>query len=128
MREEGFSEEKSADERRSEKHRKKKRAKPSTLQLQLQQQQHGDASPVPKTQGGGVDSSGDTLMSGPGEDEWEEDAAAGEDSCTERSSGATSAEDHDGEYRGKEESSIFGETTGASNATWVECDRCKKVR
>jgi hypothetical protein len=26
------------------------------------------------------------------------------------------------------EISIFGQTTGASNATWVECDRCKKVR
>ena len=25
------------------------------------------------------------------------------------------------------ESSIFGETVGSSNATWVECDRCKKV-
>ena len=28
----------------------------------------------------------------------------------------------------EEEISIFGQTTGSSNATWVECDRCKKVR
>lgn len=26
------------------------------------------------------------------------------------------------------EISIFGQTAGSSNATWVECDRCKKVR
>ena len=26
------------------------------------------------------------------------------------------------------EVSIFGQTAGSSNATWVECDRCKKVR
>jgi hypothetical protein len=29
---------------------------------------------------------------------------------------------------GADESSIFGQTTGSSNATWVECDKCKKVR
>lgn len=28
----------------------------------------------------------------------------------------------------EEETSIFGQTAGSSNATWVECDRCKKVR
>ena len=28
---------------------------------------------------------------------------------------------------GAEESSIFGQTTGSSNATWVECDKCQKV-
>jgi len=28
---------------------------------------------------------------------------------------------------GVDESSIFGQTTGSSNATWVECDKCKKV-
>lgn len=27
-----------------------------------------------------------------------------------------------------EDSSIFGPTTGSSHATWVECDKCKKVR
>lgn len=26
-----------------------------------------------------------------------------------------------------EETSIFGQTTGSANATWVECDKCKKV-
>lgn len=35
----------------------------------------------------------------------------------------------DGEYpAGEDEGSIFGQTTGASNATWVECDKCKKWR
>jgi len=29
---------------------------------------------------------------------------------------------------GADESSIFGQTTGGSNATWVECDKCKKWR
>ncbi len=29
---------------------------------------------------------------------------------------------------GVDESSIYGPTTGSSNATWVECDKCKKVR
>jgi hypothetical protein len=28
----------------------------------------------------------------------------------------------------RDEGSIFGQTTGASNSTWVECDKCKKVR
>lgn len=28
----------------------------------------------------------------------------------------------------RDEASIFGQTTGASNATWVECDKCKKWR
>lgn len=27
----------------------------------------------------------------------------------------------------RDEGSIFGQTTGASNATWVQCDKCKKV-
>ena len=27
-----------------------------------------------------------------------------------------------------EETSIFGQTAGSSNSTWVECDKCKKVR
>mmetsp|Transcript_10337 Transcript_10337/g.29473 ORF Transcript_10337/g.29473 Transcript_10337/m.29473 type:complete len:416 (+) Transcript_10337:192-1439(+) len=34
-----------------------------------------------------------------------------------------SADDSD-----KDEGSIFGQTTGQSNATWVECDKCKKWR
>ena len=28
----------------------------------------------------------------------------------------------------RDEGSIFGQTTGSSNATWVECDKCGKVR
>jgi hypothetical protein len=32
--------------------------------------------------------------------------------------------DHDFE---RDEGSIFGQTTGQSNSTWVECDKCKKV-
>jgi hypothetical protein len=34
----------------------------------------------------------------------------------------------DEEFFEEEESSIFGQTVGSSSATWVECDRCKKVR
>lgn len=37
------------------------------------------------------------------------------------------AEDAD-DVMERDEGSIFGQTTGASNATWVECDKCKKVR
>uniref|UniRef100_A0A7S1YBM6 CW-type domain-containing protein n=1 Tax=Grammatophora oceanica TaxID=210454 RepID=A0A7S1YBM6_9STRA len=29
---------------------------------------------------------------------------------------------------GRDEGSIFGQTTGSSNSTWVECDKCKKWR
>lgn len=40
----------------------------------------------------------------------------------------SSAIDEDSLMGDDAEISIFGQTTGASNATWVECDRCKKVR
>jgi hypothetical protein len=33
---------------------------------------------------------------------------------------------NDNEYE-RDEGSIFGQTTGSSNSTWVECDKCKKV-
>lgn len=33
-----------------------------------------------------------------------------------------------GESMERDEGSIFGQTTGASNSTWVECDKCKKWR
>lgn len=33
---------------------------------------------------------------------------------------------HD-EVMDRDEGSIFGQTAGASNATWVQCDKCKKV-
>jgi len=39
--------------------------------------------------------------------------------CTVASSGDTETE--------RDEGSIFGQTAGSSNATWVECDKCKKV-
>ncbi len=35
---------------------------------------------------------------------------------------------NDNDEMGVDESLIFGQTTGQSNATWVECDKCKKVR
>lgn len=74
-----------------------------------------DQSDLPTEAGGGGDV--DTPMGT--EDEWEENAAVE----------SSVAGDDDGEYAGEEmESSIFGQTEGASNATWVECDRCKKVR
>jgi len=33
-----------------------------------------------------------------------------------------------GEAMERDEGSIFGQTTGSSNSTWVECDKCKKWR
>jgi CW-type Zinc Finger len=39
-------------------------------------------------------------------------------------SGSSSADD----VPERDEGSIFGQTTGASNSTWVECDKCKKWR
>jgi hypothetical protein len=40
--------------------------------------------------------------------------------------GGTGSSGND-EYE-RDEGSIFGQTTGSSNSTWVECDKCKKVR
>jgi len=37
-------------------------------------------------------------------------------------------EDEDTDRKEMEESSIFGQTLGSANATWVECDKCGKVR
>jgi len=45
----------------------------------------------------------------------------------ERSNEGKIEDDSDKDYDG-EESSIFGQTAGSSNATWVECDKCKKWR
>ena len=36
-------------------------------------------------------------------------------------------EDEDTNRKEMEESSIFGQTLGSNNATWVECDKCGKV-
>jgi len=41
---------------------------------------------------------------------------------------AESGTEDGGPVDGEDEGSIFGQTTGSSNATWVECDRCKKWR
>ena len=69
------------------------------------------------------------------EDENEENAAAAAAaSAVESSVGDVDMteegiEDPDREFvPAEEESSIFGQTAGSSNATWVECDRCKKWR
>lgn len=54
---------------------------------------------------------------------------AGDDDFDEAEQGGTSGSDDNADPRfgEEEESSIFGQTAGSSNATWVECDRCKKV-
>ena len=36
-------------------------------------------------------------------------------------------DEESGDDMNRDESSIFGQTSGSSNATWVECDKCKKV-
>ena len=41
--------------------------------------------------------------------------------------GGTCIKVNDNDYE-RDEGSIFGQTTGSSNSTWVECDKCKKVR
>mmetsp|Transcript_3972 Transcript_3972/g.6265 ORF Transcript_3972/g.6265 Transcript_3972/m.6265 type:complete len:296 (-) Transcript_3972:287-1174(-) len=97
-------------------------------QQQQQQQQHSTVgNAVPLTPDARRDSNGtDTNMSSSAnEEEWEENAVVG--NTMESSSGAS--DEHAADVIGEdEESSIFGQTAGASNATWVECDRCKKWR
>ena len=44
------------------------------------------------------------------------------------SSDLTGGDGADSEALERDEGSIFGQTTGSSNSTWVECDKCKKVR
>jgi len=41
--------------------------------------------------------------------------------------GGTCIKVNDNDYE-RDEGSIFGQTTGSSNSTWVECDKCKKWR
>lgn len=41
-------------------------------------------------------------------------------------SASSNASGGDNEFE-RDEGSIFGQTTGQSNSTWVECDKCKKV-
>lgn len=54
------------------------------------------------------------------------DSDAGGDSVT--ASDMMSVEEPRPADTERDEGSIFGATAGASNATWVECDKCKKVR
>ena len=54
------------------------------------------------------------------------DSEAGGDSAT--ASDIMSLEEPRPADAERDEGSIFGATAGASNATWVECDKCKKVR
>jgi len=52
-----------------------------------------------------------------------------ESQVTDPTAGHVNGTDEQGdEVMGIDESSIFGQTTGSSNATWVECDKCKKWR
>lgn len=112
--EEGVPEEDLAvDGRKIGKRRKKKKGSrsSSSQQQQLQQQQSDSGTSLAS------ESKRDGSSTGTPDDEgWDEnDAASG-------------ADDDGVDIMGEEEeSSIFGQTTGASNATWVECDRCKKV-
>lgn len=104
--------------------------------------------------GGNNNSAGGTSVGGSGSNEGS--IADGEDAESRRSRGSTSKKKKKGkrakeEERGgkpgdvdaanivgtstpsgendfeRDEGSIFGQTTGSSNSTWVECDKCKKV-
>ena len=118
-------EEFASDGRRIGKRRKKKKGKSSRRASDdsaVSQGGGGGGSAYATSEGsGGVD----TPMSGLGnEDDWEENVV--DDASN---NGGAGEDGPDGEHVGEEEeSSIFGQTAGASNATWVECDRCKKVR
>ena len=85
----------------------------------------GQLSDVPNESGtGGVD----TPMSGSGNDDGGGDWEDGKDDSGGGGGTAAAKDANDGDFIPEEEEiSIFGQTAGASNATWVECDRCKKV-
>jgi hypothetical protein len=57
-----------------------------------------------------------------------EDGSSYGDITTPNNAGGGENPDAEEELLEEEESSIFGQTVGSGNATWVECDRCKKVR
>jgi len=65
-----------------------------------------------------------SASGGPGKRRKNDDAKG----FAEASSSALGGEDDDLMEFGEDEGSIFGSTTGSSNATWVECDKCKKWR
>ena len=94
-------EEYAIDGRRIGKRRKKKKKKKVDKQIE----DSGSAVDTPMSQGS----------------EGDEEENVGVESS---GGGGNDEEEHVGV---EEETSIFGQTAGAANATWVECDRCKKV-
>ena len=94
-------EEYAIDGRRIGKRRKKKKKK----KVEKQIEDGGSAVDTPMSQGS----------------EGDEEENVGVESG---GGGDNNDEDHVGV---EEDTSIFGQTAGAANATWVECDRCKKV-
>jgi len=95
-------EEYAIDGRRIGKRRKKKKKK----KIEKQIEDGGSAVDTPMSQG----SEGDE-----------------EENVGVESSGGGGNNDEEEDIGVEEETSIFGQTAGAANATWVECDRCKKV-
>lgn len=53
-------------------------------------------------------------------------SSAGKGGSDAESGGITAASGPTNDFE-RDEGSIFGQTTGSSNSTWVECDKCKKV-
>jgi len=108
-----------ADGRKIGKRRKKKKRGKSSSSTQQPEYASGSAAE------GGTSSGVDASGSGNDDDVWEDDNyySAAVDSTLN-----AVANDYDNDADAEEEEiSIFGQTAGASNATWVECDRCKKV-
>jgi CW-type Zinc Finger len=59
----------------------------------------------------------------------DDDVMAGKgEAVSTRDNSVTSSADENPMENERDEGSIFGQTTGASNSTWVECDKCKKWR
>ena len=96
-------EEYAIDGRRIGKRRKKKKKKKVDKQIE----DGGSAAVDTPTQGS----------------EGDEEENVGVESC----GGGGDNNDKEEHVGVEEETSIFGQTAGAANATWVECDRCKKV-
>jgi len=111
-----------ADGRKIGKRRKKKKRGKSSSSTQQPEYASGSAAE------GGTSSGVDASGSGNDDDVWEDDNyySAAVDSTSNGGGGGANDYDNDADAE-EEEISIFGQTAGASNATWVECDRCKKV-
>ena len=70
----------------------------------------------------------DVPMESSGADNTPMTDKSGNDDEWENNNAGTDNNGEDVEFVAQEEEeSIFGQTQGSSNATWVECDRCKKV-